>query len=110
MRGIEALTYPYKRYKSSAFKLEHLHIRQVYRVCFGSAFDDFAISAWQREHGGKRRVAGKDALGDTEKLVLDLYRRKRFVKRLKAVSRWVNEGPTSMIGGGHEPGTLPFRL
>ena len=43
-------------------------------------------------------------------MVLDLHRHKRVAKNMKAESRRVNEGAASIIDGGHEPGTPPFRL
>ena len=102
---------PIEKVQEQCFKLEHFHAGEVYRVCFGSAFDDIAISAWQREHGvEKRRVAGQKALRDTEKLVLDLNKHKMVARNMKAGSRRVSEGQASIIGHGHEPGTLPFHL
>lgn len=54
-------------------------------------------------------MAGKKALRDTEKLVLDLHRHKRVDNQVESrVSK--GKGPAGIIGSGHEPGTPPFRL
>ena len=64
---------PLEKVLEKRLELERRHTGEVYWVRVGSTLN-LVISMWQREHGAEDGgVEGKNALGNTEKAVLDLH-------------------------------------
>ena len=64
---------PFEKVLKQRAKLEYRHTGEVYWVLIRPAFN-LVISTWQREHGAEDEgVERKNALGNTEKPVLNLH-------------------------------------